>query len=177
MIIDILRHTPPWVFLILIALIVLGVRRLRDSDMHPRQLAILPVVMTALSAFGLWQAFGASAVAVTTWLIAFIALLAVGWSLPPQEAVRLVQNPSSASSRIHVPGSALPLVFMMTIFFLRYGVAVSLAIDHSLRSQTLFVAAVGAIYGLSSGAFAARALRTWRSAFATGVEPDLAGSV
>lgn len=176
MIIDILRHTPPWVFLILIALIALGVRRLRANDLHPRQLLILPVVMTILSAFGLWQAFGANVVAIAAWVVVFVASLAVGWSLQPQDGVRVMQYSSPMSNRIHVPGSALPLVLMMTIFFLRYGVAVSLAIDPSLRTQTVFVAVVGAVYGLSSGCFVARALRTWRSAFGGRADRGLVGA-
>jgi hypothetical protein len=172
MIIDILRHTPPWVFVVLALLVVLGVRRLRANALHPRQLLILPVVMTALSAFGLWQVFGANTVAVAAWIAVFAAALAVGWSLSAQDGVQY----SATTNRIHVPGSALPLVLMMTIFFLRYGVAVSLAIDPALRTQTFFVAAVGAAYGCSSGCFAARALRTWRSAFRGHAEPMLAGA-
>ncbi len=161
MIIDILRHTPIWVFGILAALIALGLRRLRADDLTTRQLFILPAVMAVLSLFGLCQSFGASAAAAGGWLAAVVVSLAIGKALPPQAGVQY----SPASRRIRVPGSAVPLVLMMTIFFLRYVAAVSLAMHPALRTDVPFVAAIGLAYGLSSGCFAARALRIWTSAF------------
>jgi hypothetical protein len=164
MIVEILRHTPVWVFLILAALVYLGARRVRTSQIPARQLFVMPVAMAGLSLFGLYQAFGASPVAAATWILLFALLLATGWILPTNPGVQY----SSATRRIHVPGSWLPLALMLTIFFLRYVIAVSLAMHPSLRIETPFVAGIGAVYGLSAGCFAARALMTLRGAFGRG---------
>jgi hypothetical protein len=164
MIIEIIRHTPVWVFLILAGLVYLGVRRIRSSEIPARQLLALPIAMTCFSLFGLWQTFGTSVVAATAWTLVFASLLAAGWTLPTNSGVQY----SAASRSIRVPGSWIPLALMMTIFFLRYVVAVLLAMHPSLRLETPFIAGIGAVYGLSSGCFAARALITWRSAFSEG---------
>ena len=169
-VIEILRHTPVWVFALFIGLALLGARRLRANDVPVRRLLILPIAMTAFSLFGLWQAFGASAIASLAWTSTFVAMLAVGWSLPSNARVQY----SPASRCVHVPGSWLPLALMMTIFLLRYVVAVGLALHPSLRLEPTFVAAAAALYGLSSGSFSARAINTWRSAFAgTGRAPTV----
>lgn len=164
-VLEILRHTPLWVFAVFAALVALGVRRLRASDVPVRRLLILPVAMTLFSLFGLWQAFGGSALASIAWTLAFVATATIGWVLPRKADVRLVHYSSSASRRIHVPGSWLPLALMMTIFFLRYVVAVTLAMHPSLRLDSAYVAGIAALYGLSSGSFVARTANTWRSAF------------
>jgi hypothetical protein len=161
MIIEIIRHTPVWVFFILVGLVYLGARRIRSSEIPAPQLVALPIAMACFSLFGLWQTFGSSVVAAAGWAFVFAALLIAGWSLPTNPGVQY----SAASRRIRVPGSWIPLALMMTIFFLRYAVAVLLAMHPSLRIETPFVAAIGAVYGLSSGCFAARALITWHSAF------------
>lgn len=164
-VLEILRHTPVWVFAVLAALVALGVRRLRASDVPVRRLLVLPIAMAVFSLFGLWQAAGASAVASVAWTLTFVATTAIGWALPPNAGVQY----SPGSGRVHVPGSWLPLALMMTIFFLRYIVAVTVAMHPSLRLDPSFVAGIAALYGLSSGSFAARTANTWRSAFAPAV--------
>ena len=173
MIVDILRHTPVWVFGILAALVVLGIQRMRTRDITIRQLVALPAAMALLSAFGLWQSFGPSAAAAGGWLVAIAAASLIGRALPVQDRVQY----SPAKRRIRVPGSWVPLVLMMTIFFLRYVAAVSLAMHPTLRTDALFGAAIGVAYGLSSGIFAARALRTWNSAFRRGPSSTVATAV
>jgi hypothetical protein len=162
MILSILQHTPAWVFVLFIALVALGVSRLRANTIGVRQLLILPIAMTGFSLFGLTQACGIGLVPLAAWSVAFAAMLAVAALRPTNPAVQY----SPATHSIRVPGSWLPLALMMTIFFLRYAVAVVLAMHPALHGETAFVAVVAALYGLSSGSFAARALLTWRSAFA-----------
>lgn len=162
MIVDILQHTPVWVFGIFVALVALGARRVRATRIGVRQLLILPLAMTGYSLFGLAHAFGVGLVPVVAWGLAFAVVVAIAALLPTNPAVQY----SSATRTIHIPGSWVPLTLMMTIFFLRYAVAVTLAIHPALHADAAFVAAIAALYGLSSGTFAARALMTWRSAFA-----------
>ena len=160
-VLEILHRTPVWVFVLFTGLVLLGVRRLRASDVPVGKLLLLPVAMTALSLYGLWQAFGASTVAAVAWVLSFAAMAAVGWVLPRADGVQY----SPASRSIHVPGSWLPLASMMTIFFLRYATAVTLAMHPLLKLDPAFVVGIAALYGLSSGSLAARTANTWRSAF------------
>lgn len=161
MIIDILHHTPVWVFAVFAVLVYVGLQRVRSGEIPRGQLLTVPIAMAGFSLFGLCQSFGDGLVPVVAWGSVYAAALAAAWVLPPRTGVQY----SAASKRFRVPGSWLPLALMMTIFFTRYVVAVLLAMHPSLHRETWFVAAVGAAYGLSSGCFAARALMIWRSAF------------
>lgn len=160
MLIEIVRHTPAWVFALLAGLVWLGIRRSRPGEVSRGQLLAVPVAMTGLSLAGLAQSFGADVVAIVAWTTAYGAMLALSLGRPPRNDVQY----SSASKRFRVPGSWLPLALMMTIFFTRYAVAVTLVLQPALSRDTGFVAAVGLVYGLLSGGFAARAAMTWRSA-------------
>lgn len=161
MIIDILRHTPFWVFLVLALLVFLGARRIRPGRIPVRRLYVLPLVMTVFSLVGTVQAFGAGVATIGIWVVAFAALLALGRSLPARSDVQY----APASRSVELPGSWLPLVLMITIFFFRYAVAVALAMHPALHADPTFGTAVSGLYGLFAGSFAARALMTWRAAF------------
>ncbi len=163
MMLSILQHTPVWVFALFAGLLVLGLHRMRAHETTAARLAILPVAMTLFSLFGLTQAFGPGIATIGPWAVALTAALGVGGMLPARDGVRDGVQYSSVTGKLHVPGSGLPLALMMTLFFLRYAVAVLIAMNPSLRQDALFVAGVAALYGLASGCFVARALRTWRS--------------
>jgi hypothetical protein len=55
---------------------------------------------------------------------------------------------------------------MMTVFFVRYLIAVCIGIDSSLRQPGLFSLAASLAYGLLGGVFPARAARVWSQRFA-----------
>ena len=164
MIFEILRRTPLWVFPLFLLLIYLGYVQSRTRPVTTARLAVLPVVMPALSMFGMLSVFGADAIALGCWLAALLATMA---------SVRAAGVPRGASwspdSRMYtVPGSWWPLVLIMAIFFARYAVAVALAMNPSLPHLALFTAVVSITYGLPSGFFIGRALNIRRSAKTVG---------
>jgi len=65
---------------------------------------------------------------------------------------------SSETGLLHVPGSWLPLVLMVALFLIKYGVGVTLAVNPAMAADTTFGAVCGLAYGSFSGLFAARAL-------------------
>jgi hypothetical protein len=60
---------------------------------------------------------------------------------------------------VRLEGSVLPLLLMLSIFALRYAVAVTLVFHHEWAADPLFGGALAATYGALSGLFAARAWR------------------
>lgn len=56
-----------------------------------------------------------------------------------------------------IPGSWLPLILMMALFWMKYVVAVLLAKEFSVTETVSFVISVSFLYGSFSGIFAARA--------------------
>lgn len=155
MILQILSRTPLWVFALFAALVALGVLQSRTREVGRMRVLLLPAVFLPLSLWGVWNAFGAQALAFAAWLAGLgAALLLHRVGRPPRPAAS-----SAATGRYRVEGSWIPLALMMVIFFARYAIAVATAIRPELSANPLFFAAAGFAYGLFSGTFLARALR------------------
>lgn len=73
-------------------------------------------------------------------------------------------HPDPGAGRFDVPGSAWPLVLMLTVFAVRYGVAVRLAFHPDEASHASFAAITSVVYGGLSGLLAGRALSILRPA-------------
>jgi uncharacterized protein DUF6622 len=167
MLLEILKHTPVWVWGIFAALLYLGYFQSRPHTLVKRRVAILPVIFIGLSVFGVWSAFGVSLTALAGWASGMALALLLNRRLKFPRTVHY----DPVSGRFSLPGSYGPFILMMMIFSTRYAVAVTMAIDHSIASSMLFALAVSLVYGLLSGAFLARSLRI----FAATREQDCVG--
>jgi hypothetical protein len=155
MILQILQRTPPWVFGLFLVLLVLGAMQSRTRDLGRARVALMPAIFLPLSFWGVWTVFGLEVLAFAAWFVA------VGAAVLINRYARIPRQVSytPATRLFHVAGSWIPLAMMMAIFFARYAIAVALAMQPALKSMPVFASAVGAAYGLMSGAFLARALR------------------
>jgi Family of unknown function (DUF6622) len=156
---EILRQTPLWVFGLFALLLYLGLLQARARSVGLPRLALLPLAMLGLSLFGVVSAFGARPLALGCWAGALAATAGASFALPPAPGIRYVADRRAFS----LPGSWLPLALMMTVFFTKYAVAVTLARQPALHAAPGFLAVVGCVYGLFSGLFFARALRILRT--------------
>ena len=157
---EIIQHTPPWVFGILVVLIFLGLQQLRDRRVSRVRLLILPLAMAVLSLTGLARGIGWNPVAFCSWG-AGMATAAVINEL-------LFRAPSGVRAEATggpflVKGSWTPMIIMLAIFITRYVFAVMLALHPERRADSAFIAASASSLGLLSGIFAARALHIWRT--------------
>jgi hypothetical protein len=164
MLVEILKRTPPLVFVLFFALLALGYLQSKARVVKRSHLAILPAAMIALSFYGVLSAFGVDAIALAAWLIGTSAAVWLGIALAvPRGAVY-----SAKTLSFSIPGSWLPLVLMMAIYFTKYAVGVILAQRLSVADSFEFIVLVSLAYGFLSGLFLARALVIWRCA-----KPDL----
>ena len=155
MILQILQRTPPWVFVLFVVLLILGALQSRPREVGRARVALMPAVFLPLSLWGVWSAFGPEPFAFGAWLAAVgAAVLINGYARVPRQV-----SYAPDTRLFHVAGSWIPLAMMMAIFFTRYVIAVSMAMQPSLKTMPLFAAGVGAAYGLMSGSFLARAVR------------------
>jgi hypothetical protein len=164
MLLQIILHTPKWVFAVFVLLVWLGCKQLRAGSVSLARITVIPVAMAGLSLAGVVSAFGNSPGALLGWAVAMAALALLVLQQPLPASTRYER----ASREFHVPGSAVPLVLMMGIFFTKYVVGVALAMHPELGRQPAFTVAVPMLYGAFSGIFAARAVRLWRLAIRTG---------
>ncbi|MFT4266285.1 MAG: hypothetical protein QM586_03530 [Xenophilus sp.] len=161
--IDILTHTPAWVFAVFALLAWLGGRQLLPGSTPLARAMSMPLAMVVFAAHGVVTGFGqsgAGALAVADWAAAAALALATVARVPLNPAVRY----DIEARRFHQPGSAVPLALMMGTFLTKYAVGVTLAVHPAYAHQAGFAVGISALYGLFSGVFAGRALRLVRLA-------------
>ena len=104
-IINIIGHTPIWVFPLIVAVLWVGGINLRKRTVPLRSLLIFPMVMLVLS---IGNSIGTSAgplVALVDWLVSGAIGAVIGWYL--------TQKPHAIepkSGQIILPGSVIPLI-------------------------------------------------------------------
>jgi hypothetical protein len=157
---QIILHTPKWVFAVFVLLVWLGCKQLLSGSVSLAKVTVMPIAMTGLSVAGVVSAFGDSPGALLGWAVAAGALVLVVLQSPLPASTSY----DRAAREFHVAGSAVPLVLMMGIFFTKYVVGVALAMHPELRQQASFAVAIPMLYGAFSGIFAARAVRLWKLA-------------
>ncbi|WP_043817827.1 DUF6622 family protein, partial [Rubrivivax gelatinosus] len=69
MLLDILLHTPRWVFVVLAVLVVMGLRASRPQNASLRRCVGLPLALSAVSLAGTTSAFGTQPAALLAWAL------------------------------------------------------------------------------------------------------------
>ena len=170
MLLQILAHTPAWVFALFAVLLWVGIQQLFPRRASLARITVMPVVMTALAVYGVVSAFADTPWALAAW--ATMALLVGAATLRLAPASTAQYNPQTRS--FSLPGSGVPLALMMGIFTTKYAVGVALSLHPALEHDTLVALGISTLYGVFSGSFIARALRLWRLALAAHAAPATA---
>ena len=123
MLIQILTYTPPYVWATLAALIGLGLMQARERRVATLQVLALPLVLLGLGLWSMAPSMAAQPLVIAMWLGALI-LGAVGGRLTPQVPGTVWL---AAENRLRVPGSWMPMAFIVVIFVLRYAAGVGSA--------------------------------------------------
>jgi hypothetical protein len=160
MILDILTHTPVYVWAMLAFFIYRGLAARRDRDVPVWTLLILPAVLLALAIQGILNHYGSAPAPLGSWLIAALCgAFAGALSLSPH-AVAVGQK------GILMRGSWLPLVLVLAVFATKYCTEVLFVVEHDTMTSPAAVLGVCALYGLLTGFFMGRlgkALWVYRS--------------
>ena len=154
MLLQVIQHTPVWVWGLFVALVAYGLSQTRDRAVSLTRVTILPVVLLALSFWGVVSTFAHATIAILAWGVGVTTAIALGHRLLRVRGAAW----SPETGLLHVPGSWLPLAMMVALFLIKWGVGATLAINHAMAGHTAFGAACGLAYGSFSGLFAARLL-------------------
>ena len=152
MLIQIVLHTPAWVWGLFTALLAVGLSQTRAREMSLLRVTLLPLVMIALSLSGVFRAFGHAPLALGGWAAGVGAALSLARGLVQARGARWLP----ASGTIDVPGSWLPLALIVGLFAVKYVAGAGLAIQPSLAADPLFAGLCGLGYGGFGGLFLAR---------------------
>jgi hypothetical protein len=151
---QILRGTPPWVFALLAGLVVLGWLQSRPREVKPALLLLLPAALGVYSLTRVLASFGPEIPVLAAWAAGTAAALLLNRALRQPAGARW----SEASGSFLVPGSWMPLVLMMAMFFARYALALCQIMVPELVQGAGFGASASFGLGMLSGTFLARAL-------------------
>lgn len=158
MLMDILQRTPPGVLVLFCVLLGLGLSQCRDRKVARPWVFPLPLALVLLSGYAVVSTFPGLPAAPAAWAgtVALVVLLNHRLGYPR----RVVYHPATAVFQI--PGSAVPLALIITIFCSKYGVEAALALRPDWRGHTWFPVGVSLVYGLIGGCFLAAAVTLWR---------------
>ncbi len=158
MVMQILSHTPVWVWGLLAALVALGWSQTRQRQVAPARLLLLPLGLCGLGLWSMAPSFRALPLAALVWLVAGGAGLLLLAGRPAQAGATWLP----AVQRLQLPGSWMPMLLILGIFSLRYAVQVGLAMHPSWRSAPWVLLPLALFYGGLSGLLLGRALALLR---------------
>ncbi|WP_028217510.1 DUF6622 family protein [Paraburkholderia oxyphila] len=167
---SLLQHAPHWVWGALAALTFAGVRQSVPRRRSIRSATSLPLLVTALSFYGVASDFAHQPLALAAWALGAAALFALATLRGAWRGVRW----SPAHDSLIVPGSWLPLALYLGLFGVKFAVGVALALHPSLIDEAHFACMTGFVYGAFSGVFLARSfamLRVAREVLMRGAAP------
>jgi len=152
MLLELIKYTPTWVFAVFFTLLILGFIQSRERTVKVGTVFILPVVMIIFSLFSVSSAFGVTLLTVGLWLAGLTTALVIGLKLAYPKLVKF----SAQHNKLTVPGSWIPLLFMMGIFFTKYFVGFAVARQLPFINEYMFVTALCLLFGAFSGIFLSR---------------------
>ncbi|MGR4069262.1 hypothetical protein OCT51_06155 [Halomonas sp. LR3S48] len=106
MLIEIIRNTPRWVFLLFIVLLVMGYQQSKDRTASRLSITILPAVFLILALYGVVSAFGTDPVGLALWAFGVTLSVALHLKLGIPRGVRF----SPERQAFHFSGSWQPLI-------------------------------------------------------------------
>jgi len=160
MITTVLAHVPAWVWVLLAALIALGVSQTFPRSIALRRATIMPIALIVLSISGVTGTFHGEPLALAGWAVGLAGAVAVALSAGAWKGIGW----SAQTQRLLVPGSWWPLAIIMGIFMTKFAVGTTLAIHPSSAADPTFATLVSLAYGAFSGVFFSRGLAMWKVA-------------
>ena len=160
MLLQIIQHTPLWVFGLFALLLWVGAKQLSTRTASLTRILAMGTGMTGLSVYGALSAFSHQTLALAVWVLVAVAAYAWMFGRPLARGTRF----DTWQGVFTIPGSWQPLALIMGVFATKYVVGVMLAMQPTLASQAAFALPVAALYGVFSGVFASKTVRMWRLA-------------
>jgi len=154
MIVNILSHTPVWVWGLLAALMALGFSQTRQRRLAPSRLLMLPLVLLGLGLWSMVPGFMALPISALVWVAALGAGVALLVGRPAQAGAAW----RPAEQRLKLPGSWVPMLLILGVFSLRYAANVGMALNPGWRNAPELLLPLALLYGAFSGLFLGRAL-------------------
>lgn len=154
MLMQILSRTPVYVWAVLAGLMALGLLQSRTRRVTLAQAGTLPLVLLGLGLWSMAPAFAVQPLLMLAWLSAVSLGAWAGRQTPQAPGTHWL----AAEGRFVLPGSWIPLAFILFIFLLRYAVSVGSAMHPQWRGDLSVQLPLALVFGSVSGLSAGRVL-------------------
>jgi hypothetical protein len=141
-----IEHTPIWVWPLILVVLWLGARNLRAHERPLASLYVLPVVLLVFAIVNLASSHADLTLAIPASVAGLAIGGAIGWNLVPRTASAI-----RGAGRIHVPGSAAPLLVVIAAVILRYVIGYTYGRWPELRADPALAIEFGATGALLAG--------------------------
>jgi pimeloyl-ACP methyl ester carboxylesterase len=143
--IDIVMHTPLWVWPLLALVVWLGWMSRKPRTLPPLRLAVLPLVGLGVTVAGALQS-AAPGLTFGGWLVGLLISLPVGHAVGRHREVIRQED-----GRLWIAGGWFMLAFALSIFVVRYALGVTFGVWPVLARQPLWIAVAGLAGGVIAG--------------------------
>ncbi|WP_300005717.1 DUF6622 family protein [uncultured Cedecea sp.] len=126
---EILQHTPVWVYFTFLALIYLGVRGCFTREINLRQVLIFPVVFIFLSIITFYY-YPQPLMTIPVWAVAAIAGAFTSRCLLDNQLIKLGKK----ANTLIIPGSVVTLLLLLSYFSLRYYLGYQAAVRGGIQA-------------------------------------------
>lgn len=157
---SILGRTPVFEWVVLAALVLLGWYQSRPRTVSLGGVAVVPIALALVSLAGVYLAVGISLLAVAAWLGGMGIAVVMNETLILARGVRYSAN----TRKFEIPGSWLPLVFMLAIFCTWYAFVVVKLLHPDVPYRFEWIVGLGIVQGFLSGVFFGSFIRMYRIA-------------
>ena len=147
MLVQILLHTPVYVWAILAFLLYRGVLAARDRDITLARLMVVPLLMLALGLQSLAAQFGIASAATAVWLAGTILVGGQRWAFGASRVS------AGAGGGLRIRGSWTPLLLMLAVFMIKYTIGVLQVIRPDIAGNPGFALPASGVLGLCNGYF------------------------
>jgi hypothetical protein len=145
MIIEIIKGTPMWVFLLFALLIYRGILAANGKMMNLKKLFIMPIVFLFL----MGQKMSANPAAFLGFLVVGCF---IGWLIYKNIEIKADKE----KKQIFIPGSYMPLILIIVAFSKGYFIGYTTAVHPELVKTFWFTFGVATVSGIFSGMFIGR---------------------
>jgi hypothetical protein len=156
---SILYGTPIWVWVLLAFLLSRGFKALNSETVPLSKLAIVPLVFAG---WGIAQLL-LDPLAGWSAAIAWTTALLVGIPGGVYIASRTRFIVDSIANTVMLPGSALPLLLIITIFAVKFWLGFEMATVTDASASGMFISIGAVVSGLVAGVFGGRFITYWRA--------------
>jgi hypothetical protein len=142
-------HTPWWVYVLFVYLVLRGMRGLKPGETTLTKLAVMPVAFTVWGGFELLRLYGMAADAVAIWVVGLAIGTVIGFMIVRNAAISV----DHATGVIHHPRDLTLLPLIILIFIVKYTFGAIGSISPDLLMERSFRFADLGLTGLFTGTF------------------------